>query len=249
MARQSRAPARAPPLPPLLLTRPAAQGDRFAGLLRTRFGTDLRILLSPLIAPEFLSPPLPVDPAGLLFTSESGVAGLARLWRGGTRPAWCVGDRTAAAARAAGFEARSAAGDAAALVAMLAAEAPPGLLLYARGRDSRGDVAGALVRQGLRVAEAIVYAQVEQPLSAAARALLCGAAPVAVPLFSPRTAGLLAAAITADRLPAPVWIAALSPAVAEAAAAARPARLVIARRPDAPAMVEALAGLAVDAQP
>jgi len=257
MARQSRDPARdpargragAPVLPPLLLTRPAAQGDRFAAMVRARFGPDLPILVSPLIVPEFLAPPLPADPRGLIFTSETGVEGFARLWQGGSRPAWCVGDRTAAAADAAGFDARSAAGDAAALVAMLRAEAPPGLLLHARGRDSRGDVAGTLARQGLSVAEAIVYAQLEQPLSEAARTLLRGTAPVAVPLFSPRTAGLFAAALKADRLEAPVWIAALSPAVAEAAGVGRPSRLAVARRPDAAAMVEALARLAGDAQP
>lgn len=246
MARQSRAPAtpdRPGVLPPVLLTRPAAQGDRFAGLLRDRFGRNLRIVAAPLIAPEFLVPDLPADAAAVIFTSETGVAGLSRLRPGSGLPAYCVGDSTAAAASAAGFGARSAGGDAAALIAALRAESPPGLLLHARGRDSSGDIAATLSRHGLRVAEAVVYAQVERPLTAAALGLLAGPEPVAVPLFSPRTARLLVAQLPAPAGRAPIWIASLSPAVAVAAAAAAPERHEIAVHPDAAAMIDALARL------
>jgi uroporphyrinogen-III synthase len=246
MARQSPAPGETPhgaPLPTILLTRPESRGDRFAEQVRARFGRGVTVLASPLIAPRFLSPPLPAVVRGAIFTSETGVEGFARLWRGGPLPAWCVGDRTAAAAREAGFDARSARGDAEALAEMLAAENPPGPLVHARGRDARGDLAGALSARGLTVVETVVYAQIEQPLTDAARALLQAAAPVAVPLFSPRTARLFVRQVSASPGRAPLWIAALSPAVAEPAAALRPARLALAPTPDAEGMIEALSHL------
>ena len=232
MARQSRE--------PILLTRPDARADRFAGQLRQRFGAGLRIVLSPQMQSEFLSPALPRDLRGVIFTAETGVEGFRRLWDGPTLPAWCVGDRTARAATTAGFPARSAAGTAEDLVAAILADAPPGPLLHARGREATGDVAARLTARGIPVAEAVVYAQNEAPLTPAARDLLAGAGPVVVPLFSPRAARLFA---KAGPFAAPLWIAALSPAVAEAAAAAGPERLAVAAEPQAGAMVDAIARL------
>lgn len=233
--------------PPVLLTRPPAQGTRFANLLRDRFGVRVRVVFSPLIAPRFLTPSLPADLCsdlgGVIFTSETGVEAFARLWRGAPLPAWCVGDRTAAAAQAAGFDARSSQGDATALVAALVAAPPAGPLLHARGRDATGDVAGALNRQGLLVAEAIVYAQIAQPLTVEARALLEGGRPVAVPLFSPRTARLLVQALPGDQPHAPLWVAALSPAVSRSAAPLAPVRLAVAPSPDTAGMIAALTEL------
>ena len=104
-------------MPSFLLTRPALAADRFARSLRGRFGAEIRIHVSPLLAPKLLAPPLPAGPfRAVVFTSETGVAGFRRVSADTGLPAWCVGDRTAAAAREAGFETRSAAGDLAALV-------------------------------------------------------------------------------------------------------------------------------------
>jgi uroporphyrinogen-III synthase len=178
------------------------------------------------------------------------VAALARLRPSGGLPAWCVGDRTAQAARKAGYGARSAAGDAAALVAAILAEAPPGPLLHARGEDSRGAVADRLTAAGLPTAEALVYAQRPAALSDEARRLLGGADPILVPLFSPRSAEIFAAALADIPRPAPLWVAALSPAVADAAAPLSPARMAIAGAPDADALLQAAEGLiAAAAQP
>lgn len=246
MARQSRP---AVP-PPFLLTRPAARGDRFADELRTRFGPAVRIVLSPLLMPDYLSPALPEDVAGVIFTSETGVTALGRLRPARGLPAWCVGDRTAQAARLAGYQARSAAGDAAALVAAILAEAHPGPLLHARGEDSRGAVAERLTAAGTPTAEALVYVQRPVPLTDEARRLLSGLDPVVVPLFSPRTAALLGAAVADMRGTAPLWVVALSPAVAEAAAPLAPARQAVAPNPDAFALLDAVEGLiAAPAQP
>lgn len=242
MAAQSRAGA----LPAVLLTRPQAQGDRLAGQLRARLGPGLRIVTSPLMAPVFPDVALPPgDWAGYVLTSETGVQALRRLGLP-LRPAWCVGDRTAQAAREAGLPATSAAGDAAALVAAILAAGPQGPLLHLRGREARGQIAARLTAAGQPAAEALVYAQEPRPLSAAAADLLAGAAPVAIPVFSPRTAALLAADPAARGGRAPLWLAAISPAAAEPLAALRPDRLKIALRPDAASMLAALDDLIAD---
>lgn len=226
-----------PRLPAFLLTRPAEQGARFAAALRDRF-PGAEIIESPLIAPRFLSPALPAGPfAALVFTSETGVEAARRLGVPAAA-AICVGDRTAAAARAAGHRAQSAGGDADALVACLLAAPPPGPVLHLHGAETRGAIAERLRAGGVAAEAAAVYAQEPRPLSPAARARLAAGDPVAVPLFSPRTAQLLATALAAEPARAPLWIAALSPAVAAAAPAA--ARLAVALRPDAAAMLDAL---------
>jgi uroporphyrinogen-III synthase len=221
----------------ILLTRPAGQGARFETEVRARLGAGVEVLSSPLLSPACLAPVLPDGPFdAVVFTSETAVQAAAPL---GPLPplAFAVGDRTAAAARAAGFAVRSAGGDADALVALLA-QARPGRVLHLRGQDTRGDVVARLRQAGIPAEEAVVYAQVPQPLSPAALGWLAGDAPVIAPLFSPRTAMLLSQA----RVRAPLWIAALSPAV-QAAATLPAARRITAARPEAGAMVEAMASL------
>ncbi|MCE6960049.1 uroporphyrinogen-III synthase [Cereibacter sphaeroides] len=245
MAPQSR-----DPLPTFLLTRPEAQGARFAAALRDAFGPDIRIVTSPLMMPEFLSPAIAEQPEALIFTSETGVEACRRLASPeleGVGRAWCVGNRTARAARAAGFEARSADGDAEALVAAILGTGERGPLLHLRGAESRGDVAGRLSAQGIPTAEAIVYDQRPKPLSAEAIDALGGGRPVLAPLFSPRTARLLAAEVARGAPGAVLWIAALSPAVAEAAASLPAQRRQIAAQPDADALLDAVKAL-LDAQ-
>ncbi|MFN4157230.1 MAG: uroporphyrinogen-III synthase [Gemmobacter sp.] len=225
----------AQPRPPVLLTRPAAQSARFASQMQARFG-PLEVVISPLMAPVFLRPDLPAGPFdAVIFTSETGVA--AARAAGWALPglAVCVGDRTAAAATEAGFAARSAGGDAEALVAMLRAGSGAGRLLHLRAAEARGDVAARLTAAGFPTDEAAVYDQRPAPLSEAARALLAGDRAVVVPLFSPRSAALLA--VAARGCPAPLWVAAFSPAVAAGIAAAR---MVVAARPEAIALLEAL---------
>jgi len=241
MARQSR-------LPPFLLTRPAAQGDRFARALRARFGAGIEIIDSPLLAPRFLTPALPARRfQALIFTSQTGVEAYRRIAADpalvGVRQAWCVGDRTAAAAREAGLATLSAQGDAAALAQAIASARPPGPLLHLRGQEVRGDLAASLESAGIETYSAIVYAQAAQPLTVPAVVALQVEAALLVPLFSPRTAALFAAATRQIDLRARLWLASLSPAVAAATGDLPCAGHVIAARPDAAAMITSLAGL------
>ena len=224
-----------------LLTRPAAQSARFADALCARFGADSRIVIAPLMAPVFLHPALPDIPFGaLILTSETGAEAARRLSAEGIPlpiHAYCVGDRTAACAAAAGFMPFSAKGDANGLLTLIRQSAPQGPLLYLRGTDSRGDVAKTLILAGIETCQAIVYTQIAQPLTPAAAALLARTDPVIVPLFSPRSARLLAAL---GPFKAPLCVGALSPAVASAAAILSPATMVTAAHPDAANMLDAL---------
>lgn len=244
MTKQSRPPGA---VAPILLTRPAAQGERFAAELRRTLGADIRIVHAPVMAPRFRVPALPGGRfAAVIFTSETGVAATAAAAFGPRLPscAWCVGRRTAAAAAAAGFTPLAAATDADALLVAIREAGESGPLLHLKGRDSRGDLAARLTASGCATDEAVVYAQEPVPLTDAARALLAGDAPVILPVFSPRTAALIARA-AGQELRAPCLVAALSPAVAEAAAASlSPARIVTAATPDAAGMHAAIAQLA-----
>lgn len=222
-----------------LLTRPAWQGMRFAAALRRRF-PDVEVVESPLLSPVLMQPDLP---GGLfdavVFTSETGVAS-AGPYRGRLpRLAFCVGDRTAQAAREAGFDARSAAGDADALVALLV-HLRLGRLIHLQGQDSRGDVALRLNAAGVETFGVVTYRQEAQPLTAQAQTLLRGSMPVLAPVFSPRTARLLSQAAQDAR--APIWLAALSEAVAEAARMPTQ-RCIVAARPNADAMLAAIDAL------
>lgn len=244
MARQSRQGAG----PTLLLTRPEAGADRFAAQLRARLGEGIRILASPLLAPHWLRPPVPPGPWGaVIFTSESAVGALCAL---GAPPglAICVGDQTTATAQKAGFAARSAGGDVSALIELIRNAPPTGPLLYARGQDTTGDLAKRLTALGFPVTELVVYEQRPTPLASEAMQLLAGQTPVIAPVFSPRTASLLAKDAAVRERTAPLWVAALSPAVAAPLEQARPERMVCAARPDAAAMLDAVAGL-LAAQP
>ena len=231
MARQSRPAA---PLP-VLITRPEPQASRFAADLTAALDGMVTPVLSPLMAQVTLSPPLP-PAAALVLTSESAVLALPGL--AGPLPdrAYCVGGRTAAAACAAGLQAFSAEGDAAALAALIASAGEQGPLLWLRGEEVAGDLAGDLAARGIALAQAVVYRQEPRPLSDTAQALLSGQAPVIVPLFSPRSARLLVE--RAKGATAPLHLCALSPAVAEAATALPAASRTIAARPTGGALLE-----------
>lgn len=230
----------APPPPAFLLTRPAAASERFAAALRQSFGMGTRIVISPLMAPEFLHPALPPGPFdALILTSETAAEAARRLSADGVDlplRAFCVGDRTAGAAAGAGFHAQSARGDAGALLRLIQRAQPAGRFLHLRGRDSAGAIVQRLDALGIIAREAVIYDQKPLPLTTAAGALLAGDAPVVLPLFSPRSADLMA---RAGPFRAPLWVAALSPAVADHARALHPDRMAIADRPDAQSLMRA----------
>ncbi|WP_323006483.1 uroporphyrinogen-III synthase [Pseudorhodobacter sp.] len=239
MAIQSRRPA-------FLLTRPAAQSHRFATSLRQRFGNDIAITISPLIAPSFIASPLPAGPVeALIFTSETGVAAyMAHAMRPDTLPkrAYCVGNRTAKAAALAGLEPISADGDAVALIALICAQRPSGRLLHICGEQTRGAVAEVLTKAGIPAEACILYRQAEQPLTKPAIALLQGKTPVLAPLFSPRSATLFRKQVSSLGPLAPLICVVLSKAVGDTLSGLEIAKLWYADRPTAESLLAAIEG-------
>jgi len=136
----------------LLVTRPAGEAERTAARLEA---LSHRAVLAPML--QFEAIPLPEslpEPAAIAFTSANAIVPVeaspaSRHWR--KLPVFCVGDRTAAAARAAGFaDVRSAEGDVAELARLMIGTLSPGFgpILYAAAEQRRGDLDGELVRAG-----------------------------------------------------------------------------------------------------
>ncbi|MBF9060777.1 uroporphyrinogen-III synthase [Rhodobacterales bacterium HKCCSP123] len=227
--------------PLVLITRPQDAAHRFADELRAAVG-PVEVAIIPMLEIRPVVESLDLDGVtALIFTSAAGVEVFGTLTGDCSLPAWCVGDRTAEAAREIGLKATSAGGDADALVALMAEARPEGRLLHLSGMHTRGDVAGRLFEAGLRAEARAIYDQVATEPGSELATALAHPGPVIVPLFSPRSAALFAEA--AGGAAARTEIVALSRAVAEALPEGLAGRARIAGSPDAPAMIRALAAL------
>ena len=227
----------------LLVTRPQYDGERIAAALRARGHS---VLLAPLTRIEPLAADLGADPfAAVLFTSANAVRAIADHARRAELlrlPVLAVGERTADAARAAGFsDVTSAGGDVNDLRALARKRNAPGLLLYLAGEDRAGDLAGDLAAGGLAVRMAVVYraAAVAFP-PALAQALQAGALDAALH-FSRRSAELYLTGTRTAGMFAPALALAhycLSPQVAAPLAGAGARKIAVATRPDEAALMD-----------
>ena len=228
----------------LLVTRPLDDAQALAERLAARgHAATVEPLLT--IAPDLRAP---LDLSGihaLVFTSANGVRAYALRSPRRDLPVFAVGAATAAAAREIGFaNVASAEGDVAALEETIAARVSPaeGPLLHVAGAVVAGDLAGRLAARGYTLRRATLYAAEPAPrLSAAAQAALEGGTLDGVLLFSPRSAAIFVELTAAPALRAAVGrltLFALSPAVAQAAAAAGWRRVVVAPQPDEPALLD-----------
>ena len=223
--------------PTLLLTRPEAAAQDFLRALPDGIAARFRVIISPLFDYAPVSH-VPIDcDADVVLTSAAAVP---HAGPGAGRTAWCVGDRTAMAAREAGFETRNARGDADALVALILANRPAGRTVHVRGEDSRGNIRARLAAAGVTCEERIVYAKVPRDLTPPARAALMGRATVVLPLFSPETARILS---QQGPFSAPRVVLAMSGPVAEAARPLDADRVAVADTPDLAGMVRGIAKL------
>ena len=175
----------------VLITRPLAQGKAFANALAGTHGGPVQTVISPLIevAPVHVALDMS-DVAHVVFTSVNGVQQARRLGLPKTATAWCVGAKTADAARLAGFVAHPAGGNSETLVRLIVAAQPQGRMVHIRGRHTAGDLIGGLAAAGIICDPVLAYDQVAVAPTQAAIELLCGIKPVIVPLFSPRSADL-----------------------------------------------------------
>ena len=198
--------------PRIWITRALPGAEETAGRLRAM---SLPVLVDPLLAVVPLSPAIDLDGvAALAFTSVNGVEAFARLSAVRDRPVFAVGERTARAAREAGFgEAASADGAVEALAALITARASGigGEVLVPGALEPAGDLISPLAAAGLKARRVAVYETVERDPAPDTLDQLGTMA--AVLLHSPRAAGKLARVLQAR--PAPSLRAlCLSPAVA-----------------------------------
>jgi uroporphyrinogen-III synthase len=229
----------------VLVTRPLPDGERTAAALRAR-GHD--VLLVPLMRVRPVVAEFTGQWSAVIVTSANAlrvltVAQLAPLL---SLPLYAVGERSAEAARAAGFcEVRSSQGDAGDLVRLIAEryadESAP--YLYLAGEDRAADIEGALAKHGIVVRTVVVYRSVTIGFPPELLAAIEQGAIDAALHFSRRSAenylaGARAAGIVKQAL-APRQLC-LSPQVAEPLSLAGAETVVIARRPDETTLLELL---------
>jgi uroporphyrinogen-III synthase len=229
----------------LLMTRPQEAAKRFVAQLPPVLRTRLNVVYAPLIGIEPITDKIDFgDARGLILTSANGVSVAAGLSNRRELPCFCVGETTTRTAQNAGWKAEYAGNNAEGLIETLHRIRPAGPLLHLRGKHARGNVAARLGALGLPTSEQVIYDQPLMPLSEGACRILHGPAPVVVPLFSPRTARQFANNVTGS---APLYLTALSDAVAEPLRSLKYNQLLVASTPDSPAMVRLVKQLADDA--
>lgn len=232
----------------VLVFRPQPDAERSAQALRDRGQ-------KPIVAPLFtVMPSTEAPPEGpfdaLLLTSANAVLALAKAppaWRDAL-PAFCVGARTANAAREAGFTAHDAKGNRADLLALIRRELPPARkLLLVAGHDRHEDLPEQLRGAGHEVTIWTAYEAkaVEALPEPAAAALRSGQVDAALH-YSPRSAqvflnlagkaGLIEQARALPQL-------ALSAEIAAPLIAAGADTVLVAEHPEEAALFAALAQL------
>ncbi|MCG6883667.1 MAG: uroporphyrinogen-III synthase [Silicimonas sp.] len=212
----------------LLLTRPEAQSRVFLAECQAHMRRGVSCVISPVM--RIVRTRLDVDLSGfrtVIVTSSNAIS----KELAGKRVA-TVGEATAERARAVGADARCLGETVSAFLKRIGEIEGPAL--YLRGVHSRGDLAERARAEGVRVEDVVAYDQVAIALTDAAQNVLQGGRAV-VPVFSPRSAALVARYPVADG----TRIVAISAAAAEAWTGA--GIVTVAARPDRLAMLDAVA--------
>lgn len=190
------------------------------------------------------APPGPFD--AVMLTSARAVPALASRHGHARMPVFAVGERTAAAAAAAGIDdVRTAGGDALALAALIMRTLPPpARLLHIAGRDRKSEPAASLTAAGFVVEAWTAYdAVVIADLAEEARHALQVARLDAALHYSRRSASLLLDRVSEAGLITPfldLWHVCLSSDAAFPLRSAAAPRVAIAERPDEAALIAAL---------
>jgi uroporphyrinogen-III synthase len=230
----------------LVVTRPQADGERTAAALRAR---GHEVLLAPLMQVEPVAADLSGGWGGVIVTSANAASAIADNPARKTlldHPLFAVGQRSAEAARHAGFaDVTSAGGDVRDLVRLIAerhadATAP---LLYLAGEDRAADLVGELVLHGIAAEMAVVYRAITARFPPELTAALQAGEVDAVLHFSKRSAknyiaGAVQAGVAGPALS--VRHICLSAQIAVPLADAGAGRIAIAPRPDEAALIASL---------
>ena len=232
----------------VLVVRPAEGGERTAKRLRA-LGHEA--VVAPVLAVRPTAEPPPPGPfAALVLTSANAAARLPTVAADhGQVPVFAVGERTAAAARAAGAaDVRAGDGDAAALARLVATSVPgKSPLLLVAGRDRKREPEASFRAAGYPVAVWTAYeATAAQGLpEAAAEALRAGTVDAALHYSRRSATVLLALAVRAGLLPRLRALPnlCLSADVAAPLREAGASRLILAGDPDEDSLLDALGAL------
>jgi uroporphyrinogen-III synthase len=231
----------------VVITRPLADAERTASVLRAG---GHEVLLAPLMKVENLVADLSGEWAAVVVTSANAPAALAANPGGKVLfalPAVAVGERSAEAARRAGFKHVTASGgDVRDLVHTLIAHRPDGAspLLYLAGEDRAADLVAELAAHGIAARMRVVYRAVTAPFPPELIAALQNGRVDAVLHFSRRSADNYLAGAKAAGIAGPALAVrhlCLSLQIAEAFAGAR--YVAVAKRPDEAALIELLQAL------
>jgi len=226
----------------VVVTRPQADSERTAVALEA-LGHE--VLVAPLMRIE----PVAVDLAGtwsaIVITSANALQAVPATADGvKPLPVFAVGDRSAEAARRAGFsEVSSANGDITDLVRLVAARAvgAKAPLLYLAGEDRAGDLVAQLAAHGTDAEMKVVYRTVAEAFPPVLAAALESGDVDAVLHFSRRSAELFVEGARASGVAGPaedVRHLCLSAQVAEPLAGA--SRVTVAARPEEAALIALL---------
>lgn len=222
-----------------VVTRPQADGERTAAALRAR---GHEVLLAPLMRVEPVVADLSGEWRAVVITSANALpaastADLTKL------PLFAVGERSADAARQAGFtDVTSAGGDARDLVRLLVSRRASNLI-YLAGEDRAADLTGELAAHGISVETRVVYRAVTMPYPPALVEALRTGALDAVFHFSKRSADhYIAGARDAGLLETALALRhyCLSAAVAAPLTAAGASAVSVAPRPEESALIDLL---------
>jgi uroporphyrinogen-III synthase len=230
----------------VVVTRPQADSERTATALRER---GHEVLVAPLMCVEPIEADLSGDWGAVVVTSANApaaIAGNPARDKLVALPAFAVGQRSADAARDAGFtKVSSADGDVRDLVAQLTARRleARGPLLYLAGEDRSADLIGELAGHGIAAQMRIVYRAVTAPLPPELIEALKAGEVDAVAHFSRRSAenylsGAANAGVTPEALK-PLHVCLAEQVAAPLVAAGAPL-VSIASRPNEAALIELL---------
>lgn len=225
----------------VLVTRPEPDNRTTEAKLRAR-GHD--VLLAPLLRFE----PVPAEIGnesfhGVIITSANALRATALPDKLRALPLFAVGDHTAAAAREAGFrDARSAHGDVASLIALVAKEGTSPLL-YLAGEDVSTDLGAQLAKNGTAVVTKTVYRMAAaHDLPDDAKKALANGGIAAVLHYSRQSAAAFVEAVQKSGMTAALSLpqVCLSGRIAQFLKEAGATRLAVAETPDEEALLEAL---------
>lgn len=228
----------------VVVTRPQADSERTAAALEV-LGHE--VLVAPLMRVELVAIDLAGTWSAIVITSANALPAIPATADGvKTLPVFAVGDRSAEAARRAGFaEVSSANGDIKDLVRLVAARAAGAKapLLYLAGEDRSGDLVAQLAAHGIDVEMKVVYRIVAEVFPPVLAAALESGDVDAVLHFSRRSAELFVEGARSSGVAGPaedVRHLCLSSQVAEPLAGA--SRIAVAARPEEAALVALLRG-------